>query len=87
MKLNPNFLTHTTKGENYIISTGDTKFKGIVKHNSTVAFIVDCLKQDTTEEAVVEKVLEYYIVDDKEIVIRDVSEVIRKLRSIGAIEE
>ena len=28
MKLNPKFLTHVTKGEHYMISTSDTKFKG-----------------------------------------------------------
>ena len=33
MKLNPKFLTHETRGEHYIISTSDTKFKGIVKNN------------------------------------------------------
>ena len=52
MKLNPKFLTHETKGEHYIISTGDTRFKGIVKNNETAAFIVECLKGDTTELAI-----------------------------------
>lgn len=52
MKLNPKLLTHETKGEHYIISTSDTKFKGIVKNNDTAAFIVECLKIDTNESAV-----------------------------------
>ena len=34
-----------------MISTSDTKFKGIVKNNETAAFIIECLKADTTESA------------------------------------
>lgn len=87
MKLNPRFLTHETKGEHYIISTSDTKFKGIVKNNDTAAFIVECLKTDTTESAVVDKVLGEYEGADRITVKRDVANIIDALRSIGALEE
>ena len=87
MKLNTKFLTHETKGEHYMISTSDTKFKGIVKNNETAAFIIECLKADTTEEAIADKLLAEYEGADREIVTSDISEVIEKLRSIGAIEE
>lgn len=87
MKLNPNFLTHETKGEYYIISTSNTKFKGIVKNNETAAFIVECLKSDTTESTVVDKLLAEYPKADRTVVTQDVSEIIAKLRSIGAIKE
>ncbi len=87
MKLNPKFLTHETKGEHYIISTGDTRFKGIVKNNETAAFIVECLKTDTTESGIADRVLAEYTGADRETVARDVAEIIGKLRSIGAIIE
>ena len=87
MKLNPTFLTHTTKGEHYMISTSGTDFKGIVKNNETAAFIIGCLKTDTTEKTIADKLLSEYEGADIETVTRDVSEVIAKLRSIGAIEE
>ena len=87
MKLNPKFLTHVTKGEHYMISTSDTKFKGIVKNNETAAFIVECLKADTTESAIVDKLLAEYKGADRPTVERDVANIIGKLRSIGAIEE
>ena len=87
MKLNPKFLTHVTKGEHYIISTSETKFKGIVKNNETAAFIVECLKTDTTQSAIVDKLLSEYEGADRPTVERDVANVIGKLRSIGAIEE
>ena len=87
MKLNPKFLTHETKGEHYMISTSGTDFKGIVKNNETAAFIIGCLKTDTTEKTIADKLLSEYEGADIETVTRDVSEVIAKLRSIGAIEE
>ena len=48
MKLNPQFLTHETLGEHYIIGTGETGFKGIIKSNETAAFIVERLKTYTS---------------------------------------
>ena len=87
MRHGPKFLTHVTKGEHYVISTSDTRFKGIVKNNETAAFIVECLKEDTTETAIVDKLLAEYKGADRLIVERDVSNIICKLRSIGALEE
>ena len=87
MKLKSGFLTHETKGEHYIISTSDTEFKGIVKSNETAAFIVECLKADTSESAIVDKLLAEYKGADRPTVERDVANIIGKLRSIGAIVE
>ena len=87
MILNPNFLTHETKGEHYMISTSDTHFKGIVKNNETAAFIIECLKANTSESAVVDKLLSEYEGADRPTVERDVANIIDKLRSIGAIKE
>ena len=87
MKLNPKFLTHETKGEHYMISTGDAAFKGIVKSNETAAFIVECLKTDTTEASIVDRILTEYEGADRATVSCDVSDIIGKLRSIGALVE
>ena len=87
MKLNPNYLSHETLGEHYVISTGDTGFKGIIRNNETAAFIVDRLKTDTTEEAIIDSLLDEYEGADRDTVARDVARILGKLRSIGAIEE
>lgn len=87
MKLNPKFLTHVTKGEHYMISTSNTKFKGIVKNNETAAFIIECLKTDTTESAITDKLMKEYKDADRPTVERNVANIISKLRSIGAIVE
>ena len=87
MKLDPGFLTHETKGEHYIISTGGTKFSGIIKNNETAAFIVECLKSDTTESDIADKLMKEYSGAERSEVEIDVAEIIGKLRSIGAILE
>jgi len=87
MKLNPKFLTHETKGEHYMISTGNTSFHGIVKNNETAAFIIECLKSETTESAITDKIMSEYKGADRQTVERDVANIIGRLRSIGAIVE
>lgn len=87
MRLKPNFLTHVTNGEHYMISTSGTKFKGIVKSNETAAFIVECLKTDTTESEIVDKLLAEYPNANRNTVTNDVAEIISKLHSIGAVTE
>jgi len=87
MKLNSKFLTHNTNGQHYLISTGDIKFKGIIKNNDTAAFIIECLKENTTETDIVDKILNEYSVTNRKKVEKDVRDVIEKLHSIGAIEE
>ena len=87
MKLNSKFFTHETNGEHYMVSTGDTEFKGIVKNNDTASFIIECLKENTTVNDIVDKILDEYDIDDKKTVEKDVKDIIDKLRNIGAIEE
>lgn len=85
MKLKEGFITHETGGEQIMVSVGKTKFSGIVKSNETAAFIVDCLKTDTTEKEIAEKIRQKYDAT-KETVTADVKKIIDKLRSIGAID-
>lgn len=87
MKLNQNFITHASKGEHYMISTGNAEFKGIVKNNETASFIIECLKTETTEMEIVEKLLKKYTGTNIETIEKDVNCIIEKLRSIGALEE
>ena len=65
---------------------GNESFSGLVKGNKTAAFIVDLLKEDTTEEKIVDAMCAKYNASREEIA-SDVSMVLGKLRSINAIEE
>lgn len=86
MRLDPRFLTHETKGEHITVSTSGTKFSGLIRSNSTAAFIIESLKSNTTEAEIVEKMIEKYDIDSSAAE-KDVTYVVGQLRSIGAIVE
>ena len=50
------------------------------------AFIVECLKTDSTKEQIVEAMYEKYDAP-KDVLQKDVESIVEKLRGIGAIEE
>ena len=86
MKLNSGFIAHNDGDEKLLVSTGATKFSGLVRSNPTAGFIIDCLASDTTENEIVEKMLKKWDVSD-EIARRDVRKIVEQLRSIGAIDD
>lgn len=85
MKLKDGFITHETDGEQIMVSTGIVKFSGLVRSNRTAAFIVDCLKSETSEAEIIEKMAEKYDAP-KEIITADVKKILDTLRRIGAID-
>ena len=87
MKLKTGFITHTIGKEQMMVATGPAGkvFHGLVRSNETAAFIVDCLKKETTEEEIVAAMLEEYDAP-KEVISKDVHRIVEKLREIGALE-
>lgn len=84
MKLKDNFVTYDSDGEQIMVATGGA-FSGLVRSNKTAAFIVEQLKTETTQQKIVDSVLEKYEAD-RATVEADVAKIIEKLRGIGAIE-
>lgn len=85
MKLKEGFVTHEVAGEQVMLATGSAVFSGLVRSNATAAFIVECLKQPTTEEEIVAKMVEKYDAP-QDVIARDVAKVVAQLRDIGAID-
>lgn len=83
MKLKDSFITQDSDGEQIMVSSEKSIF---VRNNETAAFIVNCLKQETTKEAVVEELLTRYDLS-REIAKESVEKIIDKLRSIDALIE
>lgn len=86
MKLNENFLVHEMNGETMLIPTAGAPFQGLGEGNKTVGVILNSLKNETTEEEIVDA-LEAEFIGDREDMAEDVRSVIEKLRAIGAIDE
>ena len=86
MRLKKQFLTHETDGMSLLVPLGGAGFSGIVKGNRTLGVILELLKSDTTEEAVVEAMCERFDAPADRIS-ADVQRAVRELRAIGAFEE
>ena len=86
MKLNKNFLVHKTGNDTVIVPTGNAGFSGVVQGNETLGVILDLLKEDTTEQQIIDTMAEQYDAPRAEIE-KDVVSIISRLRKIGAIDE
>lgn len=86
MKLNQDFIVHTIGEDTMLVPTGAASFHGIAQGNKTVEVILGCLQEDTTEDTIVDALMERF--DGNPADMReDVSEVLAQLRSIGALDE
>ena len=85
MKLKDTFITHDSEGEQVLIDVSSS-FAGLIRSNKTAAFIVDCLKKETTEEAIVDAMYAKYDAE-RDVLKKDVEKILGKLRSVGALDE
>lgn len=84
MKLKDTFITYTASGEHTMVATEG--FSGVVRSNKTAAFIIEALKKPTAPEQIVDAMAAKYDAP-REVLEKDVAEVLEKLRGIGAIED
>lgn len=86
MKLKPDFISHTVEGETLLVPVGGTEFTGMARGNRTFGAILELLKNDTGESAIVAALCARY--DAPEAVIAaDVHRALSELRRIGALDE
>lgn len=85
MKLKDNFVTHDMDNEQVMVDiSGD--FSGLVKSNRTAAFVVDFLKEEHTREEIIEAMYDKYDAP-KEVMAKDVDQLLQKLADLGALSE
>ena len=85
MKLKDTFITHMSNGEQILVDVSG-EFSGLIRNNESAAFIVDCLKQETTVEKIADKMYEEYDAP-REVLEKAVNDVVYSLRKAGAIDE
>ena len=86
MKLKPEFITQDIDGTQFLVPVGAEAFSGVVRSNRTAAFIVDCLKEETTPDAIVDAMCRKFDAP-RETIAADVANVLDTLRSIHAIDD
>ena len=85
MKLKDDFIVQDIDDTQFLVPVGAEAFQGIVRSNKTAAFIVDCLKEETTAEAIVDAMCAKYDAPREQIA-ADVEEVLDTLWSVNALE-
>ena len=86
MKLNKDFIVHTRNGESMLVPLGGAAFSGIVRGNQTLGAVLELLKTETSEAAIV-KAMRARFDAPEGAVERDVAKALAELRKIGAIDE
>ena len=86
MRLKSDFITQDIDDTQFLVPVGAEAFSGIVRSNKTAALIVDLLKEDTTEEEIIDALYAEYDAP-RETIVADVKSVLDTLRSIRALDE
>lgn len=86
MKLKEGFITQESDGEQIMVGVANTNFSGIVRSNKTAAFIIDLLKKETTKQDIIDAILKNYDAPS-DVIEKDVDNILKELRGIGAIDE
>lgn len=86
MKLSEGYITYTIADEQLLVSLDSHRFPGMLRSNKTAAFIIDCLKEETSEDEILTRMKDKYDVNDEK-ALSDIRKVVEQLRSIGALDE
>ncbi len=86
MKLKSGFVVREVAGKTLAVAVGERsrEFHGMITLNGSGRVIWDALASDTTEEAIVDRLLEEYEID-RETAARDVAAFVGKLRESGVL--
>lgn len=86
MKLRDEYLVYLRNEKSILVPVGKQGFNGVVRINKSAASIIDYLKEETTEEEIIQKMLAEYDASEEQIA-GDVRKVLNELKRIGAITE
>lgn len=86
MKLNSDFIFHSSGEETVLVPVGGAAFAGIGKGNATLGNVLSLLQEDITEAELVAAMAERYDAP-AELLQRDIAKVLEQLRSVGALDE
>lgn len=86
MRLKDDLMIHKISDETLVVPTGklSMEFQGIIRNNETAGFIMELLKDDRTEDELVEEVLRIYEAD-RETVSNDVHRLVLLLEQEGLL--
>ncbi len=88
MKIKKGFSMRNIAGSNIVVPVGKAGeiFNGMITLNESGAFFWECLKEETTVDEIVEKILDEYEIDEQTAK-QDVEKFINMLRKNNLLDE
>lgn len=88
MKLKDGFLMHPDGNETLVVASGPASrvFNGLIRNNATASFIFQQLQHPTTEQAIVDAMVQRYDAPREQIA-ADVRRMVQQLRDEGLLDE
>lgn len=88
MKLKGEFVFHELAGQHLVVAAGSTveRFNGMIRNNETADLLFRLLRTDTTQDALVDALVDTYEVD-RDRARADVTALLEQLREAGLLEE
>ena len=86
MKLRDDFIVHNTSDDSMIVSTGVSRFSGLVRGNKTFGAIIELLRNDICEDDIIKALCSRFDADESTVA-ADVKRTVDTLRKIGALDE
>lgn len=88
MKIVEGFMLHKVMDELLLVPTGAAAraFNGLITLNETGAFLFQCLREETTEEALTQKLLTEFEVSP-ELAAEDVRQFVDQMRQLNILQE
>lgn len=92
MRINNGYVVKEIAGKYVIIPVGQNvvDYKNMLHINDTAAFVLECMREDTTRENILAKMIEKYEAEteeDKAILAKDLDEFIAAAIEYGAVVE
>lgn len=88
MKLKEELVVTNVGGEYVAVPVGEAaeRLHGVVRLNESAGFILDCLQNETTEEAIIDAMLARYEAD-RAAIAAGVAKTLERLRELDALDE
>ena len=86
MKLKSEFIPYNTDTESLLVPAGGAGWSGLVRGNRTLGAILELLKSETSEEAIVSSMKARFDAPE-DVIAADVKKALENLRESGAIDE
>jgi len=85
MKLNDNYVLYELGDDKVLVCLDSRQFSGVIKLNSTAAFIVGLMKEEISKDKLAEAIVDHYSDVDTSKALTAIDSVLDSLKDTGAI--